>query len=117
MKFIGIAAHILRFAKYVNMPIPKFIISNFTKFFPGETVRLIWVSINIAVMPITPTSVFLSPKIDLNAITNAIIKTYKTVCDIINCLVIFVFPAKITTPFPDKYTRNNSTLNFTLYQL
>ena len=115
MKFIGIAAHILRFAKYVNMPIPKFIISNFTKFFPGETVRLIWVSINIAVMPITPTSIFLSPKIILNVITNAIIKTYKIVCDIINCLVIFVFPANVTSSFPNKYTRNNSTLNLILY--
>ena len=114
MKFKGIAPHILRFAKYVNIPIPKFIISNFDKFFPGETVRLICVSINIAVIPITPTSIFLSPKIILNVITNTIIKTYKIVCDIINCLVIFVFSANVISPFANKYTRNNSTTNYLL---
>ena len=99
------ANQILRFAIYVNIPIPKFIISNFKKFLPGETVRLICVSIKIAVIPITPISIFLSPKIILNVITNAIIKTYKMVCDIINCLVIFIFPAKIISSFHNKYTK------------
>ena len=95
------ANQILRFAIYVNIPIPKFIISNLKKFLPGETVRLICVSIKIAVIPITPISIFLSPKI----IQNAIIKTYKMVCDIINCLVIFIFPAKIISSFHNKYTK------------
>ena len=116
MKFIGIAAHILRFAKYVNTPIPIFITINLNKFFTGEIVRLTCVNIKIAVIPITPTNVFLSPKIVLNIITNAIIKTYKTVCDIINCFVIFFGSAKIISPFPIRYTRGNTTLICNLYQ-
>ena len=96
----------LAFARYANIPSPRFITINFIVFKTGCIVKSLSTKTNPSVAIPTPTSILLSPNIELKTLINPTINTKITLLTIIFCFII-----SSSALYISPYTKKNSIIS------